>query len=229
MPFQNHITENDLKAYMPELSRLLWADEADYSRQKNEAEKLVLQDLLDRGYKGVNVMPELILRQSGNVIGSDEFAQVSTEDFISRLRFAYTVTEFTSDDSKTITLEGSNDKSAWEIIKTINITGTGSSSVIIGRQYRFYRVYASVTGGQMDYKAWLIETTFDRFLSFKWLELILLDRYTEENDQYYLKMLYFKNEYDTLWNKVRIWSDINEDGTVSENESGKTSSIKMLK
>lgn len=229
MSFQNHITEEDIKAYIPELSRLLWADEADYSRQKSEAEKFVLQDLLDRGYKGVNIMPELLLRQSGNIISTDETGVISKEDFISRLRFVYNVNVFTSDGSKTLTLEGTNDKSAWETVSIVNITGTGVSSVILSRQFRYYRVSASVAEGSIDYKAWLIETTFERLVSFKWLELILLDRYTEENDQYHLKMKYFKNEYDKLWNTIKIWSDINEDGIVGENESGKTSSIKMLK
>lgn len=229
MSFQNHITEEDIKAYIPELSRLLWADEADYKRQKNEAEKFVLQDLLDRGYKGVNIMPELILRQRGNIISADETGVISKEDFISRLRFVYNVNVFTSDGTKIITLEGTNDKSAWETVSVLNITGTGGSSVIISSLYRYYRVSATVTGGSIDYKAWLIETTFERLISFKWLELILLDRYAEENDQYHLKMKYFKNEYDKLWNTIKIWSDINEDGIVSENESGKTSSIKMLK
>jgi hypothetical protein len=42
-------------------------------------------------------------------------------------------------------------------------------------------------------------------------------------------MMYFKNEYDNIWNRIKIWSDLNGNGELDPGESGKTSNIRMLK
>jgi hypothetical protein len=229
MPFQNHITEKDLKAYIPELSKLLWSDEADYSNQKTEAERLVLMDLADRGYRSIDVMPEVILRKPGALITANETSEASPDSIISRSRFVLEVNKYISGGTITIQLEGSGDRSNWENILTQTVTGLNKASIVIGREFRYYRVLATVTGGGVDFLAYMVETTFDRLLSSKWLELILLDRYVEESDQYYLKMMYFKNEYDRLWNRIKIWSDRNNNGELDLGETGKTSDIRMLK
>lgn len=228
MPFQNHITEKDLKAYIPELSKLLWSDETDYSNQKTEAEKLVLMDLADRGYRSIEIMPELILRKPGALITSNETGEASPESIISRSRFVLEVNKYISG-TINIHLEGSSDKLNWHNIFTQTITGLNKASIVIGREFRYYRVLAAVTGGGVDFLAYMVETTFDRLVSAKWLELILLDRYVEESDQYYLKMMYFKNEYDGFWNRIKIWIDRNNNGEPDFGETGKTSNIRMLK
>lgn len=229
MPFQNHITEKDLKAYIPEISRLLWSDEADYSSQRTESEKLVLMDLADRGYRGIDLMPELVLRMPGSLITTNETGEATEESRISRNRYLLEVTKYISGGSISVLLEGSNDNSNWEIIQDDIITGLVKAATVISREFVHYRVSAIVTGGSIDYKAYMVETTFDRLLAFKWLELILLDRYSEENDQYHLKMKYFKGEYDRLWNKIRIWSDLNKNSEPDSGEQDKTSNIQMLK
>lgn len=228
MSFVNHIAENDLKGYIPEISKLLWADETDYSRQKSEAVKHVIQDLQDRGFKARDLMPELVLRTSGTVISAAETGEASAEDVIGRLRFVYTVTGFTTG-AKSIVLEGSNDKETWYTVTTVAISANVSSSVIIESQYMYYRVTASVSAGEMDYRAYLVETTFDRLISFKWLELILLDRYTEEGDLYHSKMEYFQKAYNNLWSTITIWRDTDSDGNVTASEKATTNSFKMLK
>lgn len=228
MSFANHIQESDLKGYIPEISKLLWSDESDYSKQKSEAVKHVIQDLQDRGFKARDLMPELILRESGTVISAAETGEASGEDVIGRLRFVYIVTGFTAG-TKSIVLKGSNDKETWHTVTTIAVTANVSSSVIIESQYKYYRADAEVSGGEMDYRAYLVETTFDRLISFKWLELILLDRYTEEGDLYYSKMEYFQKAYNNLWSTITIWRDTDLDGEVTAGEKTTTNSFTMLK
>ncbi|MBZ0204247.1 MAG: hypothetical protein K8I03_14625 [Ignavibacteria bacterium] len=229
MSFQNFITEEDLRSYIPELSKLLWTDEANFDRQKKESEKLFLNDLADRGYRGTDIMPELMLRNSGLNISANETTEPSKEDVIPRQRFLLNVSKFVSGGSKIIFLEGSNDKSVWETVHTENPSGIMNSNVIISKHYRFYRIRAVVSGGSMDFKAYLSETTYERMLIYKWLELILLDRYSQENDQYHLKMKYFKSEYDRLWNTVKIYIDSNYDGATDAGEAGKLTTITILK
>lgn len=229
MPFINHIVENDLKSLIPEISRLLWSDETDYSLQKAEAEKFVMQDLLDRGFKARDLMPQLVLRNSGTALTETAIESVSNEDVISRLRFVYQVTGFTAGGTKQIILEGTNDKETYYTVKTISVTANASTSLIIPAQYKYYRVSATVTGGSMDYSAYLVETTFDRLITFKWLELILLDRYVEEDDQYHSKMMYCQKGYNSLWNTITIWRDSDASGDIDSSEKVTTNSITMLK
>jgi hypothetical protein len=229
MPFKNYITEEELKAYMPELARLLWSDEADYSRQGTEAVKTVISDLVNRGYDPVKLMPELVLKEGGNIITANETGESAEDKASARARFVYDVLSFGSTDEKTIILEGSFDNSAWTQIAAFTVTAPGIFSRVITRMFRYYRVKAFISGGSLNYSASLIETTYDRLITAKWLELILLDRYTEENDQYHLRMKYFRNEYEKQWDSIRIWSDDNEDGNLQSAESSKTTSIKMMK
>ncbi len=229
MSFQNFVTEEDLKSYIPELSKLLWIDEASFDRQKKESEKLFLSDLADRGYRAADIMPELVLRNSGVNISTDETKESSKEDMIPRQRFVLSVSKFVSGGSKVIFLEGSNDKSAWEIVHTENPAGIINTTSIISKHFRFYRTRAVVSGGSIDFKAYITETTYERMLIYKWLELILLDRYTQENDQYHLKMKYFKSRYDGLWNVINIFCDSNFDGSADKTEAGRPATITILK
>lgn len=228
MPFKNYITEEELKAYLPELSKLLWSDEVNYSKQMNEAVNTVISDLVYKGYDPTDLMPQLVLRSSGSIITANETGE-SVPETAARSRFIYNVVSISSIDDKSITLEGSYNNSEWTAIDTFTVTGTGQFTKIITSLYKYYRVKAVVTGGSLDYSAYLAETTYDRLISAKWLELILLDRYTEENDHYHLKMKYFRSEYEKLWDSIRFWSDKNNDGSIQASESNRTASIRMLK
>lgn len=229
MSFQNFVTEEDLKSYIPELSKLLWIDESNFDKQKKESEKIFLADMASRGYRGADIMPELLLRNAGLTISANEITETSKEDIVPRQRFVLNVSKFVSGGSKVIFLEGSNDKTVWEIVQTENPAGIANSSTIITRHFRFYRIRTSISGGSIDFKASLIETTFERMLVYKWLELILLDRYTTENDQYHMKMKYFKSEYDSLWDQINIYCDSNYDGTIEKNEAERMTTITMFK
>ncbi len=229
MPFKNYITEEELKAYLPEITRLLWNDEADYSKQKTEAVKTVIADLVNRGSSPLKLMPELKLRESGNIITGNETGGSKDDKASLRSRFVWNVISLGSADEKTLILEGSFDNSDWDVIGLFTISSTGEFSRVITSLYKYYRVRVLVAGGSLDYSASMVETSYDRLISSKWLELILLDRYTEENDQYHLKMKYFRNEYEKLWDTIRIWEDENDDGSIQANEASRITTVRMRK
>jgi hypothetical protein len=229
MPFKNYVTEKDLKSYIPELSRLLWAEEADFSGQKAEAENLLVRDLLDRGYSPAAVMPELELWADETEITTDETGETFTDEINTMNRFVLEVTKITGGGTKEIILEGSSGGINWVSLHTAEATQTGITTAIVNPVYKYYRVRAAVSGGTMGFKARLADTTLERFIIFKWLELILLDRFVTEDDQFYLKMKYFRGEYDRLWNTVKIPFDENGDGVTGKDEIRGVSTIKILK
>ena len=139
------------------------------------------------------------------------------------------VREFTPGGLKTFNLEGSNDKTNWEIIDSRKAEATGVVTFLLGSSYLFYRLNVTITGGAIDYDAYLSDTGIEKLIAYKWLELILLDKFTQENDQYHLKMKYFKSEYEKLLGRIKIWQDKDSSGTLEANEFNSTSSIRMLK
>ena len=65
MPLEEHLTEDDIKSYIPELSRFLWTEETDYSSQKKQAVAEVTMELSAKGFNPALVNPRLYIRRSG--------------------------------------------------------------------------------------------------------------------------------------------------------------------
>lgn len=139
------------------------------------------------------------------------------------------VKEFTPGGLKTFNLEGSNDKENWNVIDTRKAEETGTITFPLGSSYLYYRLRVTISGGAIDYEAYLCDTGIEKLIAFKWLELILLDRITTDSDQYHIKMKYFKSEYEKMLGRIKIWIDADSDGEISEYEFMTTSNIRMLK
>lgn len=229
MPLEEYITEADLKSIIPELSRYLWAEEADYSPQKQQAISEVRTELINRGFKPAEIMPRQYIRHSGITETADHSSETESEDEAARLRYVLDVKTFTPGGLKTFTLLGSNDKTLWKELDTRKAESIGTITFLLRSSYLFYRLNVSVTGGSIDYEAFLCDTGIERLVMYKWLELILLDRFTEENDSYHLKMKYFRGEYETLLNRIRIWADRDGSGSLSSNEFNTVTNIRILK
>lgn len=229
MPFEEYLTEEDLKSCIPELSRFLWMEETDFSAQKQKAIEEVTIELCSRGFNPPEIMPRLYIRHAGISESSDHITGATEEDLTARLRYVLNVKEFVPGGLKTFVLQGSNDRDTWETIDSRKAEAAGILSFTLPRSYLFYRLCVYITGGSIDYDAYLCDTSIEKLISYKWLELILLDRFTEENDQYHLKMKYFRKEYENLIGKVRIWSDKDSDGKLEQGEFSKTTTIKILK
>jgi hypothetical protein len=229
MPLEEYLTEAELKSCIPELHRFLWSEEEDYSMQKQQALNEVRTELISRGFKPAEIMPRLYLRHAGITETADHETEPTGEDEAARLRYVLDVKVFTAGGLKTFILEGSNDKSSWFELDTRKAEAVGIVTFLLAGSYLYYRLRVSVTGGAIDYDAFLCDTGIERLVMYKWLELILLDRFTEENDHYHLKMKYFRGEYESLLNKIKIWEDENGDGHVNGNEFNTTTNIRILK
>ncbi len=229
MPLEEYLTENDLKSCIPELSRFLWNEETDFTPQKQKAIEEVTMELSSRGFNPAEIMPRLYIRYAGTTETADHTTDPTDEDLAARLRYVLDVKVFTAGGLKTFNLEGSNDSANWETIDSRKAEVLGIISFIIPRSYLYYRLNVAITGGSINYAAFLCDTSIEKLITYKWLELILLDRLTTENDQYHLKMKYFRKEYENLLGKIRIWMDKDSDGSLTLNEFSKTTTIKILK
>jgi hypothetical protein len=217
---KNYTDETFLKGFVPALTKLLWAGETTYDKQKANAELIVRNDFVARGYNIAFIQVPLILRES-EVITEDELTP-AVNDEVTRLRYVYSVTTFTAGGTKTITLQGCNtEDGTYTDLNTFTITAvtTTDATGYISDVYKYYKLSTVVTAGTLDFAFKLVESSYDLFFAYKWLELILMDSYKNENDQFFLKMLEFRNLYNELWNNVSINEDTNEDGELNEDES----------
>lgn len=214
---KNYITETDLKAFVPALTKFLWKDEADFSKQKEKAELIVNNDFISRGYNLAFLQVPLVLRES-EAITADETTS-AVEDEINRLRYVYSVLTY-SGTAKTVVLKGCNtEDGTYETCNTFTISATATDTTgVIGGVFKYYKLVSTVTG-TLDFTFKLVETHYDLFYAYKWLELILMDAYKEEGDSYFNKMLEFRNMYNDLWNNTTVNEDTNEDGEVDEDEA----------
>ena len=128
-----------------------------------------------------------------------------------------------------IRIEGSYDRENWQSVYILSIASNTEQTGILAALYTYYRVVTNVEIGAIDFVMYLVETGIEKLIIYKWLELIMLDKYSDENDMYFLKMNYFRREYEELAEGIRIFTDSNNDGEAQENEFTKPGSIKMLK
>jgi len=229
MPFEVHITEDDIKAYIPELSKMLWSGQPDYSAQKSRAVEHVCQMLKDRGHNMAAVMPQFTIRQSGELIEIKELREAENEDLIQRARWVLRPVQFTPGTTAAIRIEGSYDKQTWQTAAAISVESDSSVTGVLPTIYQYYRTATNISSGALDFCMYLVDTAIEKLIIFKWLELILMDKYTDENDMYCLKMNYFRKEYNELAASIRIFTDSDNDGSAGGDEFTKPGSIKMLK
>lgn len=208
----NFVTENDLKGYVPELDRLLWSDQADYSQQKQRAEEIVSLDLIDRGYPLRQLQTPLLLF-SGTMTGESE----AVTDRLSRTRLS--VTGFTG--TGTITLQGKT-SGDWVNIVTVS----GNANPIFINSFLSYRLKVV---GSLTFTANLYEAVYDSLFAYKWLELILRDKFNNEGDQYWSRMILFRDDYNRKIGSMNISIDRNDDGTIEATESKSTNIVTMLR
>lgn len=229
MPFEIHITEDDIRAYIPELSKLLWSGQADYSAQKSRAVEHVCQMLKDRGHNLAEVMPQYTIRKSGELVEIKELRLAEYEELIQRSRWVLRPVQFIPGSSASIRIEGSFNKQTWQTAAAINVQSDSVMSGVLPALFSYYRTAINIETGAIDFSLYLVDTGIEKLIIYKWLELILMDKYTDENDMYYLKMNYFREEYNELAESIRIYTDGDSDGQAGRDEFNKPGSIRMLK
>lgn len=198
---------------------LRFTGQSDLSAYKSEAEQVVLVDAINKGYRAEALRPDLYLRTSTDTLSASETG-TSYEDTANRLRLAYNVTVRSGTTS--IVLQGSNDEEDWTTIQTKSITAEGAGSFVFISAFKYYRINSTITAGTLAFTAWLTEIVWDSFFKYKWLEVALMNAGKGEDNKYTQYALYFKQEYDSLWDKTKLATDTDFDG---EMEQAKTNVI----
>lgn len=173
---KNYINQQYLKGFAPALEKYLRIDETDFSKQKEKSEQIVINDFIRKGYDVRELMTELEL-------GSD-----AVEDELNRLRFIATATT-----TATVTLQASNDNETFENVLTLNFTGSGTKTDLLNQSYTYYKVSGDYSS------AYLVESIFDLFFAYKWIELILSDMSVNPDDNYAIKSEMFSMKYADLF------------------------------
>lgn len=206
--FKSYIVESDLYKLVPEIETDLykWTGQTDHSGQGIEAVNRVKQDLINAGFNLRQLMKPLELSTTG------------VEDEVNRLRWVVTSTA-----GGTAILYGSDDDETYSTIETETVT-TGTTSYIIPENYKHYK-----TGGTSTFTSVLVDTTFDDLIKSKWIEFIMMNAGKGTDNKYTNYGLAFRENYNTLFNKMVIPVDIDDDGEAKADERSKTTSIDMIR
>lgn len=207
--FKSHVIETDLQRLVPELARdiYLWTGQTDHSEQGVEAVNYVRQALINKGFNLRQLMTPLTLTTTG------------VQDEVNRLRWVVSLAV-----AGTAIIYGSNDNITWSTIQTETIAGAGTTSYIIAENYLYYK-----TGGSGTFTSWMVDTTFDSLIKYKWLEFILINAGKAKDNKYTEYAIYFRDLFEDMLNKMIVPVDDNDDGTVGVTERSKTTSINVLK
>lgn len=227
---RNYTTDEDLKAYVPNLNNLLWTGQSNFNMQKQSAEIEVMNDFIKRDYKAIYLRNDLSLRESGTAISNTISEAVSSADDITRMRFVVNCKAITGTTDKTVTIYGTDDDGDTYIsIDTLTISAIGIKSLIIPEYYKKYKVTATVPDGSIDYAAYLTETSYDLLHIFKELIIILTPLVKEENSTYGLLLNEFKKKYDYEWDQLKIYYDSAGSGNLNDLTVNRNYSITYLK
>jgi hypothetical protein len=173
---KNYVNQQYLKGFIPALEKYLRLDETDFSKQKEKAEQIVINDFIRKGYDVRELMLEL------------ELSNEAVEDELNRLRVVATATV-----TATIIIQASNDNNNFENVLTLNFTGAGTKTELLNQSYSYYKA----TGNYE--KVYLVETIFDLFFAYKWIEIILADLSVNPDDNYAVKSEMFFLKYADLF------------------------------
>lgn len=213
---KNYCTITDLKYYFPEIENYKWTGENDFDKFKSGAEVKVATDIKNKGFDLRKLQtPLMLIDETLTVTGTGD----SFEDTTNRLRLVYNVIATTG--SNSFILQGSNDDENWHNIQTVTISGAGESSVVFTNAYKYYRASYTI-GTSLNIDIYLVETNYDILFCYKQLELILMNASKTQNDQWWNKMLYFKESYDEQLNTMRISVDENDDEDITSDETVST-------
>jgi len=214
---KNYLIQSDLSKFLPEqeLNSYLFASATDYSSQGTGAEQIVLNDFINRGYNARLLRPELSLGTSTGV-----------EDVASRNRIVAVVSAVTG--TATLTITGANTSDGTYIsCGSITVTSTGTKTDLLTGLYKYYKYSTSGTITLTSVK--LVESNYDLFYAYKWLELILKSARSEQGDIYDAKAQEYKQMYEDLFASAKLWIDNDEDGELDTTETIQTNTARLIR
>jgi len=207
---QNFIDEDYLKGYSPKIISLLFTGETDYSKQKDKATERVL-NTLGQTHDLRNLMPELSLRTSGTSISATTLTD-GVEDSMNRRRVV--IDKITNETStKTVTLQGSDDGINYVNVRSLEVlTSDTIVSSSFYETFKYYRVSVPIISGTIDFRARLVETTYDELFACLWLWFIMISIRKAEGDQFDLMAKEYYMMYEHILAGIKIYLDTNNDG-----------------
>jgi len=214
---KNYTIQSDLSQFLPEqeLNNYLFTDATDYSDQKTGAEQIVLNDFVNRGYNVRLLRPELELDTTDEV-----------EDIASRNRIVAVVSAVTG--TATIGITGANDTAdTFVSCGSITVTSTGTKTELLTGLYKYYKYTTS--GTITVTSVGLVETNYDLFYAYKWLELILKSARNEPDDIYDRKAQEYRQMYEDLFASAKLWIDKDEDGELDTTETVQTNTARLIR
>lgn len=214
---KNYITETYLNGFCvdAELDAYLFAGETDWSKQKEKAEQIVLNDFVNRGYSVRLLRPELTLSTS-----------TEKEDIASRNRIVVDVSAVTG--TATITITGANDTTdTFVSCGSVSVTTTGTSTGLLTSLYKYYKY--TTTGTVTVSAVSLVESNYDLFYAYKWLNLILKSARGQQGDIYDIKAQEFNQSYEELFASAKLFIDKDEDGELSSSEEINSGIVRLIK
>ena len=214
---KNYLIQSDLSIFIPEpeLNAYLWNGETDYTDQKTGAEQILLNDLINRGYNVRLLRAELALSTS-----------TEEEDIANRNRIVVVTSAVTG--TATVTITGANDTDdTFVSCGTVTVTATGTKSALLTGLYKYYKY--STSGTITVTSVGLVETNYDLFYAYKWLELILKSARGEQGDIYDIKAQEFAEMYNNLFASAKLWIDADEDGALDTSETIQTNTARLIR
>lgn len=224
---RNYNSETSLQGLFPEKDVYKWTGQTTFDTQKSRSEEIVTGDLLQKNFELRNLQLPLYLVESTAFTETTEGSEV--EETITRNRLVINVTAFTTG-TKSVTLQGrANSDDAWHTITTVSITATGEQTAFFSNAFKEYRLNTTISAGAMTYEAYLVETIYDNLFLFKWAELIMFNSIKESGDQFEVKMVYLREEYNRMLDNARIWYDSNENREIEATEGYNTQITGILR
>jgi len=230
MSFKNYLVQSDLYAYEPELTNYFrtvgGTAETNYTKQIDEAARLVADDLAGKGYNLRLLRPDLTLRTAGTSATATANAETSSEDILNRWRWVWNITSI-SGTTNTLTLKGTNDEETYTTVLSTTVTATGEASAMIGQPYKYYRLTVGINTGWLDCSSYMTEMIYDKLVGFKTLALIFGNAKKEKEDRYDLKTQEYKENYKDKLENTQFGYDEDDSGDVSEDEIKKTHEVRI--
>jgi hypothetical protein len=238
---KNFVNDTDLKRYYPTFASYIPATQADFSVQITEAFKLVLDDLVARGLEPRKMMiPIDLCRSLTSTSDQNTLTSVSATAAAARTHIdgiagyrRFVITPSALAGATVIVLEGSNDIDVddstepvnFSTIKSFTLTTTTEVSHVFTDEYKYYRLrVVSVASGTTTFTSALYETSPDRWIMWRALQVIFSGMSKDPQDIWAERARQAEQFYDTALQAYKVSMDENDnnlpdDATTSPGET----------
>lgn len=219
---KSFITSTDLTSYEPNLTSWIpstWTTAP--TVQIGKAVDEVIQDLRTKGTNAGKVAIPLHLKENGTFTANETSLGVEClrVNMVQRFVISKTSSAVGSVTEK-IYLDGSNDNINWSEITSITITaGSGDLSATFSSLYLYYRYRVVInTSLTLSASIYMVETSFDKLLIFKSLEILFRALSKAVGDMFDNKSKIYQNDYDMLLKEFKYAYDEDDSQSIEIDE-----------